>query len=128
MKANLFPPKVSYCNFHQYVTYYHFIRTRVLITELTAVFTKRINDDEVTSGSKAVIDIASGFALFLRVTNGGPLPNVSIPLQSILNQEQFRRFINNKNNGTAATNDPLLYASLLSSVLQLPPLVRCEVV
>ena len=85
------------------------------------MFSKRINDDGVTSGSKAVIDIANGFALFLRVTNGGSLPNISLPLQSILNQEQFREFVNNKKKN--ANNSPE-YTSLLGSVLQLPPLVR----
>ena len=88
------------------------------------MFSKRINDDGVTSGSKAIIDIASGFALFLRVTNGGSLPNISLPLQSILNQEQFREFVNyKKKNGISANNSPE-YTSLLGSVLQLPPLVR----
>lgn len=112
-------------------TIHIFVRARILITGLTDMLSKRINDDEVASGSKAIIDIANGFAVFLRVTSGGPLPNnVLIPFQSIINQEKFREFINNnmKNNGIF-TDDPEVYTSLLDTVLQLPPLVhnKCNI-
>ena len=92
-----------------------------MINDLTAIFTKPINDEQVNSGSKAVMDITSGFAFFLRVTSGGAVPNVSIQLQSILNENGFKELAKKRNE--SFPNDLSLFNSLLNSVLQLPSLV-----
>jgi hypothetical protein len=85
-----------------------------LISELETVLSNRITDQEAESGSKVAADAAATVTFAVMAVNSGNIPQVSLPLNQIINQDALFRLVAQRN----LSNN--FIPSLLASQVDLP--------
>ena len=68
-----------------------------MISELETVLSNRITDQEAESGSKVVADAVATVAYAVMAVNAGNIPQVSLPLNQIVNQDALFRLVAQRN-------------------------------